>query len=194
MRRVRGAKVGSETDLEQLRLTVNLLKDRQDILDCIQRESRARDRQDVEQIATCWWEEGVDEHGPVLTKAPDYPARANAGHAANFNMTSHNITNHLCEIDGDTAYCESYVIGGLYWLDGKTTTLAFGRYLDQMEKRAGEWRLLTRRCTIEMSATTDGAWVHSKNVQGFLKPLWSKSDPSYERPIAAKPRTEGVRW
>lgn len=181
-----------EEELGRLRDTVQRLEDRQDILDCIQRESRARDRQDVGMIASCWWEDGVDEHGPVITNAPDYPAIANAGHGANFKMTSHNITNHLCEIDGDTAYCESYVIGGLFWLDDKTTTIAFGRYLDQLEKRKREWRIVTRRCTIEMSADADGAWVHSKNVEGFLKGLWSVDDPSYERPIIAK--RDGVRW
>lgn len=183
-----------EEELVALRQTIGQLKDRQDILDCIQRESRGRDRQDSEQIASCWWEDGVDEHGPVTTRAPDYPARANSGHANNFHMTSHNITNHLCEIDGDVAYCESYVIGGLYWLAEEKTTLAFGRYLDQLEKRHGEWRIKTRRCTIEMSADADGSWVHSNNVKGFLKALWSKDDPSYERPIVAKPRNEGVRW
>jgi hypothetical protein len=181
-----------EEEFERLKGTVQHLKDRQDILDCIQRESRARDRQDVDMIAGCWWEDGVDEHGPILTKAPAYPAKANAGHSANFNMTSHNITNHLCQIEGDTAYCESYVIGGLFWLDGKTTTIAFGRYLDQLERRRSEWRIATRRCTIEMSAESDGTWVHSKNVKGFLKALWNKEDPSYERPIVAK--RDGVRW
>lgn len=183
-----------EQEVEKLKATVAYLKDRQEILDCIQRECRARDRQDADMIAACWWEDGVDEHGPAITGAREYPAQANAGHSANFNMTSHNITNHLCEIDGDTAYCESYVIGGLFWLDGKTTTIAFGRYIDQLERRNGEWRLKTRRCTIEMSADTDGTWVYSKNVKGFLKGLWSKEDPSYERPIVAKPKTEGVRW
>jgi hypothetical protein len=186
--------MGIEAEFEQLKATVQQLKDRQEILDCIVRESRARDRQDSEQIASCWWEDGLDEHGAVMNQAPDYPARANAGHAANFNMTSHNITNHLCELDGDVAYCESYVVGGLFWRDDKTTTIAFGRYLDQLERRNGEWRILTRRCTIEMSANTDGTWVHSKNVKGFLKGLWSKDDPSYERPIVAKHFTEGVRW
>lgn len=179
-------------DIAELMQTVRYLKDRQDILDCIQRESRARDRQDAEQIASCWWEDGVDEHGSVITGMPDYPERANRGHRMNFHMTSHNITNHLCEIDGDTAYCESYVVGGLFWLDGKKTTIAFGRYLDQLERRNGEWRMLTRRCTIEMTADTDASWVYSENVKGFLKPLWSKEDPSYERPIVAK--RDGVRW
>lgn len=183
-----------EEEFEQLKQTVQRLQDRQDILDCIVRESRARDRQDVEMMESCWWEDGVDEHGPITTKAPDYAARANAGHGANFHLTSHNITNHLCEIDGNTAHCESYVMGGLFWLDGKTTTIAMGRYLDLLEKRNGEWRMLTRRCTIEMTADTDGSWVHSKFVKGFLKGLWSKDDPSYERPFTAKPKSEGVRW
>jgi hypothetical protein len=181
-------------ELDEILTTVRYLKDRQDILDCIQRESRARDRQDVEQIASCWWDDGFDEHGPYIVGLPEYPDSANAGHRANFNLTSHNITNSVCEIDGNEASCESYVIGGLYWLDGKSTTIAFGRYLDQLEKRDGKWRMKARRCTIEATADTDGSWIHSQNIQGFLKGLWSKEDPSYERPYVTKPRSEGVRW
>ncbi len=178
--------------IEELARTVALLKDRQDIADCIQRECRARDRQDVEQIAGCWWPEGVDEHGPSICGFPEYPARANKGHQAFFRMTSHNITNHLCELDGDTAYCESYVMGGLAWADSRKTTIACGRYLDQLERRGGEWRLLARRCTIEMTADADAAWIESAAIKGFLKPLWSREDPSYERPVT--PSREGVRW
>jgi SnoaL-like domain len=181
-----------EAEFEKLKAKVERLQDRQDILDCIQRECRARDRQDTDQIAGCWWEDGADEHGPIITQVPDYPARANKGHSDNFNMTSHNITNHICEIDGDRAYCESYVVGGLFWLDGKTTTIAFGRYLDQLEKRQGEWRMLIRKCTIEMTADTDASWVYSKNVKGFLKARWDGKDPSYERPFVAN--KEGLRW
>jgi len=181
-------------ELDEILSTVRYLKDRQDILDCIQRESRARDRQDVDQITGCWWSEGIDEHGPNTVGFPEYPNAANKGHQTFFNMTSHNITNCLVEIDGDTAHCESYVIGSLFWQDGKSTTIAFGRYLDRLERRNGEWRMLVRRCTIESSASADGTWVHSKPVQGFLKALWSKEDPSYERPFNPKPRSEGVRW
>lgn len=184
-----------DAEIEELLTTVRHLKDRQDILDCIQRESRARDRQDTEQIAGCWWEDGIDEHGAITTGMPDYPARANLGHQMNFLMTSHNITNHLCDIDGDTAHCESYVVGGLSWLDGDKTTIAMGRYLDRLEKRGGEWRMLVRRCTIEMTADCDGSWAKSNEVKGFLKAIWGdKADPSYERPYVARPPSEGVRW
>ncbi|WP_285018186.1 nuclear transport factor 2 family protein [Novosphingobium sp. fls2-241-R2A-195] len=177
-----------------LAATVTYLKDRQDILDCIIRECRARDRQDVEQIASCWWEDGVDEHGAVVTFAPDYPERANAGHRWGFQATSHNITNHICDIDGDTANCESYVVGGLFWKDSQKTSIAFGRYLDRLEKRGGEWRIMVRRCTIEMTADADPSWVFSDAVKGFLKHQWSREDPSYERPITWKPKEQGVRW
>ena len=183
-----------EEELAQLKRSVQTINDRQQILDCITRESRGRDRHDSEQIASCWWDDGVDEHGAYLHPATLYPARANAGHRANFHMTSHNITNHLCELNGDIAYCESYVMGGLSWLDKNVTTIALGRYIDQLERRNGEWRIRTRRCTIEMTADCDGSWVHSASVEGFLKGLWSKDDPSYERPIVAKPKAEGVRW
>ena len=48
-----------EEEFEKLNGTVLHLTDRQGILDCIQRESRARDRQDLEMIARCWWEDGI---------------------------------------------------------------------------------------------------------------------------------------
>jgi SnoaL-like domain len=181
-----------QPDLESMIATVGLLKDRQDILDCIQRECRARDRQDEAQILSCWWDDGVDEHGSVISRIPDYAARANMGHKMYFNMTSHNITNHLCEIKGGTAHCETYVLGGLFWQDNERTTMAFGRYLDRMVRRNGEWRLHTRKCTIEMSADADGSWVFSDNVKGFLKARWDGQDPSDNRPFVAG--IDGLRW
>ncbi len=181
-----------EARFDALEREFRALKDRQDILECIQRESRARDRQDSTQIESCWWPDGVDEHGSVITMVPAYAARANMGHSMNFHMTSHNITNQVLEINGDTAWCESYVVGGLFWLDGKKTTIAFGRYLDQLERRDGEWRMHTRKCTIEMTADADPDWVHSNNVKGFLKARWDGKDPSYERPYVAS--TDGERW
>lgn len=181
-----------ESELQQMRDRIQRLQDRQDILDCIMREARGRDRQDVDLIASCYWEDGVDEHGPVITRAPDYPARANAGHAAFFSATSHNITNHTCEINGDVAHCESYVIGGLLSLDQKTCKIAPGRYIDQLERRNGEWRITIRRTVIDMAVEGDASWLQSRAISGFLKGLWSKSDPSYRRPNTLN--AEDKRW
>ena len=181
-----------EQELAALRATVQEIKDRQDIRDCIVRESRARDRQDIAAIEACWWPDGIDEHGAVITDVPQYAKRANMGHSMNFHMTSHNITNHVCDLDGDTAHCESYVVGGLFWLDGKTTTIAMGRYLDRLVRRDGEWRMLIRKCTIEMTANCDSSWVYSDNIKGFLKARWDGKDPCYDRPYEAN--NEGLRW
>lgn len=143
-------------------------------------------------IAGCYWQDGSDEHGPIITPAPDYPQRANAGHAAYFSATSHSITNHTCEIHGNVAYCESYVVGGLLSKDQKTCKIAPGRYIDQLEKRNGEWRIVVRRTMVDMAFEGDSSWLQSPAVAGFLKGMWSKQDPSYRRPV--KPEATDARW
>lgn len=179
-------------DLAELAAMVRELKDRQDILDVIVRESRGRDRHDAELTASCYWPEGADEHGPIPLPATEYPEQANAGHAAAFAMNQHNLASHSCEIDGDTAYCETYVVGMLLSLDGQTCTVAAGRYMDQMERRDGEWRILWRRSTVEGAMQGDASWLHSPAVKGFLKGTRDRADPSYHRPyVIGGP---GARW
>jgi hypothetical protein len=179
-------------DQRELAATVRYLKDRQDILDCITREARGRDRQDVALTASCYWPDGVDEHGPSITPAPDYPARANVGHALFFSATSHNITNHSCEIDGDQAVTETYVVGGLLSKDGARCILSPGRYVDHLERRNGEWRIKTRRTIVDMALEGDASWLNTPALKGFLKGTWDKEDRSYTRPVVAG--DDGPRW
>ena len=65
----------------------------------------------------------------------------NATHAAGSQQTMHNITTHTCEIDGDVAHAESYVMGAILNRDGVTARLLCGRYIDRLERRDGEWRI-----------------------------------------------------
>ena len=88
----------AEQELAELKATVRYLKDRQEILDVIIRESRGRDRHDTELTASCYWPDGADEHGPVPFAATDYPELANKGHAAAFAMNQHNLANHSCSL------------------------------------------------------------------------------------------------
>jgi hypothetical protein len=179
-------------ELAQLKATVRQLQDRQQILDVIVRESRGRDRHDVDLIASCYWPEGADEHGAVPIPALDYPEIANKGHAGAFAMNQHNLANHACEIDGDTAYCETYVIGTLLSHDGLTCTMAAGRYMDQLERRDGEWRILWRRSTVEAAIQGDASWLHTAPVKGFLKGTRDRGDLSYQRPYRIG--GPGARW
>src|SRR5580658_9246733 len=181
-----------EEEIRQIRGMLQGMKDRQDILDCLTREARGRDRHDAELTASCYWEDGEDEHGLSITPGPQYGEKANAGHRAVFSGNSHNLTNHLCEIDGNVAYCETYVMGGLLSLDQKTCKLALGRYFDQLECRDGVWKILRRRGTVDMVLEGDASWLHAPAVKGFMKGQRSNSDPSYQRPIEFD--SEHERW
>lgn len=181
-----------EEEIAALRKEVREIQDRRAIWDCLVRESRGRDRHDAELTSSCYWEDGGDEHGQVVTMGPQYGEAANAGHRAGFAANSHNLVNHSCELDGDTANCETYVIGGLLSLDGKTCKVAFGRYLDRLEKRDGVWKIKVRRCPVDMVAEGDASWLQTPALAGFIKGQRSKADVSYARPIAFGP--EGERW
>ncbi len=181
-----------DAEIAHIRKTVQYLRDRQEILDCLIREARGRDRHDAELTRSCYWDDGADEHGAVVTPGPQYGEKANAGHRAAFAANSHNLTNHSCEIDGDVANCETYVMGGLLSLDEKTCKIALGRYVDRLERRNGEWRIKLRRSVIDMVAEGDASWLKSAAVSGFLKGLRSKDDSSYRRPIEVSP--SGERW
>jgi SnoaL-like domain len=169
--------------LEHLERRIQELHDRQAILDCITREARGRDRHDVELTLSAFWEDALDEHGPKVSPAAEYPEQANAGHAAFFKATNHNLTNHTCEIDGDVAHCETYVIGAMLIKNLKNTILLIGRYLDRMERRNGEWRIALRRTIVDSSLQGDASILQTAIFAGFPKGIWTREDPSYQRPL-----------
>ncbi|ABW12702.1 conserved hypothetical protein [Parafrankia sp. EAN1pec] len=182
-----------EDELKELRREVQYVKDRVAILDCIMAQSRGHDRHDLELMRSVYHEDGVDEHGPVVKLGPEYGDYANKAHASVFVDHLHNITTHTCEIDGDEAHCESYVIGAMRARDGKSVHLFGGRYLDRVERRDGVWRIALRRCTLEWTMAGDTSLLTSGAFAGFVKGTWDKSDPSYARPQDLE-KTPVERW
>jgi hypothetical protein len=177
---------------EALERNIQHVLDRQAILDCLVREARGRDRHDVELTLSAFWEDALDEHGPKISLAADYPEQANAGHAAFFKATNHNLANHTCELDGDVAHCETYVVGAMLIKNLKNTILLIGRYLDRMERRRGEWRIASRRTIVDSSLQGDASILQTPIFAGFPKGLWSRDDPSYQLPLDFEARVE--RW
>lgn len=172
-----------EDELQEIRRELRYVRDRQAILDCVTRQSRGHDRHDVELMASAYHPDGVDEHGPVVNSGPDYGEYANQAHSSVFVDHLHHITTHTCDIDGDEAHCESYVIGAMRARDGKSVHLIGSRYLDRLERRDGTWRIALRRCTVEWTMTGDTSLLTSGAFAGFLKGSWDKDDPSYARPL-----------
>ena len=182
--------------LDQLEKNIQNLIDRQAILDCVAKNARGCDRHDSDLLASAYHPDGVDEHGFSVNMGPDYPAWANEQHSNGSLQHLHHITHQTCEIDGDEAHCESYVIGLFLNKDGQSSHILSGRYLDRLEKRDGEWRIALRRSTVEVFMKADAAMITSPFFakMGFLKGLRDKTDLSYKRPLTLEDTPDDHRW
>lgn len=182
------------SDFEKLRNDVQYLLDRKAIEDLIHSHARGHDRFDVELLNAAYHRDGVDEHGVAVNAGPDYGAWANAIHAAGSQLCLHNITTHNCEIDGDTAHAESYVLVGLLNPDGKAARLINGRYVDRLEKRDGQWKIVLRRCTVDLLIAADASILTLPQFKagGYIRGQRDKSDVSYQRPLALTKQAD--RW
>jgi hypothetical protein len=181
--------------LQQRERKLQYLMDRTEILDCIARHARGCDRFDSELLASAYHADGVDEHGFAINAGPKYPEWANAQHGRGSLQNMHNITTHSCEIDGDVAYAESYVIGLFLNSDGKTARLLAGRYADRLERRNGEWRIALRRSTVDVALAGDASFLSLPYFveMGFVKGMRDKRDVSYQRPLTLD-ETPADRW
>jgi SnoaL-like domain len=177
--------VKNESDLDQLRRDVRYLMDRTAILDCISKHARGHDRHDADLLTEAYHPDGVDEHGHAVNSGSVYAAWVNPVHAAGSQVHTHNITTHTCDIDGDTAHCESYVLVCLLNHDGVTARVISGRYIDRLEKRDGEWKIAIRRSTLELVFTADASLLQSEltKQQGYPRGTRDRRDLSYLRPL-----------
>ncbi len=187
----------AEQRIEALEKQLRYLTDRQQIIDCIARNARGCDRHDPDLLSSAYQLDGIDEHGAANTiDGQQYHAWANEVHAKGSLQNMHNITTHTCEIDGDEAHAESYVIGLFLNPDGVTARLLAGRYIDRLERCDDEWRIALRRCTVEVIMKADASIIASDYFldMGFLKGLRDKQDVSYQRPLTLDDTPAGHRW
>ena len=178
-----GKHMADSDELQALMKRVQYLEDRAAILDCVMNQARGHDRHDAELMGSVYFSDGVDEHGPVIKTGPEYGEWANGVHTQVFEDHLHNITTPTCEIDGDVAHAESYVMGAMRAKGGKIVSLMGGRYLDRLERRDGVWKIAVRRCTIEWMMNGDSSMLASGAVKGFIKGKWDRTDASYIRPL-----------
>jgi len=124
---------------------LNYLKDRQAILDCLKRYTRGADRHDVELIKSAFWPDAIISYGRPIT-VEEFATWANSLHAAKFVQNQHHVTGQTVDIQGNIAHVESYVVYFLLSNDSTTgtNTIGSGRYVEQYEKRNGEWRIKIR--------------------------------------------------
>lgn len=180
-------------DERTLEEKVDYLLDRIAIQDCIAQHARGHDRHDVELLTDTYHHDGVDEHGHQVNSGPAYAEWANTTHAMSSASHLHNVTTHSCEIDGDVAHAESYVIGMFTDPGAETSRMLAGRYIDRLERRDGKWGIVLRRATVEVILEGKAVLPNGAGLvgSGYLKGNRDRSDPSYQRPLTSE---GGERW
>lgn len=131
---------------------MQMLLDRQAIVDLSFRYSRACDRLDRDLLASVYWPDATDDHGIFQGGATDYVEWV-ISLLSGWTSSHHTNGNFLIEINGDDAVGECHWTGFYRFTidDQVTDQLAAGRYLDRYQRRHGEWRILHRTCTTEWS-------------------------------------------
>lgn len=136
---------------------MRVLLDQQALRDVLSRYCRGLDRMDKEMACAVWHEGGTAFYDGIFEGTGhgfiDWVWEA---HAA-MERHSHQITNVLCEIDGDRATSESYVTvvlwtrpdqqGQQYELVGR------GRYLDRWSRGDGRWAIDHRIHLLDQSSS-----------------------------------------
>ncbi len=110
---------------------------------------RTLDRQDHELLASLFHSDAIDDHGVYNGSASGFVDFMRSGGAAGVHWTHHNGT-QIVEIEGDVAQCETYTIAlcrmGQAGEEGYNREIFLRvRYLDQVEKRSGVWKIAHRR-------------------------------------------------
>ena len=185
--------MNNDDRLMALEAKVQELVDRQAIFDCIKRNARGNDRFDVDLVTSSYHDDGLHEVGQNRVPGPGYGEHANVAHGKLFDANLHNVTMHMCEIDGDVAHAESYSLGIFLDKGSETGRILAGRYIDRLERRDGEWRIVLRRSTVEIAlegkaTLPTGAMLPGS---GYLRGNRDRTDPSYERPLTPD---SGARW
>ena len=161
------------------------LLDRQDILDCLVRFSRGMDRFDKSLFLSAFHSDAIIAAGEFVGSPFKLYEWARKLHERGQSATHHNLLNHSCDIDGDTAHTETY-----YLFVGRnrdaSNWMAGGRYIDRLEKRKGLWKIALRTNAIEWSGMVPTlpipfAEVADAQLNGVA--ARSSKDISYRRPL-----------
>lgn len=160
------------------------LADRAAIDDLLSLHCRGLDRQDVEAIREAYWPDAHVDYGAYKGNAHIFAGLVVEALAGAYELTRHSLCNTLVRFTGDQALSESSVTAAHLFVGAEQEMLFYGRYLDKLEKRDGQWKLTHRQVVMDWSRcmpVTDergsaafkdmakGATGQTDPLYGFLK-------------------------
>jgi hypothetical protein len=160
--------------------------DRSEIHRAMLRYARGLDRLDNVLARSCYWDDAIEDHGQFVGTPDDFLKYAN-GTTLMFEAVQHGILNHICDLQGDDAFCETY-----YQFTGVTAGegpnfVSTGRYVDHFQKRDAEWRIANRVTLVEsqMDVPKSASLGRMPSVYTADEPCQAardRTDVSYHRP------------
>lgn len=164
-------------------VTVELLVERAQILDCQLRYTRGMDRLDRELARSAYHDDAIDNHGGYVAGVEDFLDWAFNYHAEQVRH-QHYVGNHTVDIDGDVAHAETYyTFVGTDRDERKPIEIVGGRYLDRMDRREGRWAIAARVCVEEWRILVPSSLSSSVAALVGVGVARDKSDVSYRRPL-----------
>lgn len=109
------------------------------------RYARAIDRRDMALLRSVYHDDAVDEHGTAYQGNVEGFIAAMPGLMGNYEVTQHQIHSKVFAIEGDKANGELYFTAYHRMIEPARHLVVHGRYLDNYEKREGEWKIAYRR-------------------------------------------------
>lgn len=192
---------------DELHEAVQVLQDRQAILDCLMNYSRGVDRLDRELLLSCYHPDAIDDHGMFVGDREEFADWVVGMHSSTHLSHQHCLFNHSCDLDGDVAHTETYYMFAGMNREGAPLVTSGGRYLDRFERRDGRWAIAHRVCVRDWapvdqqpdpedpSTLTAIRAALPPDVLAFMRggplPTRDRQDPSYTRPLLAD--TDRVR-
>lgn len=124
-----------------------------EIRQALVRYCRGVDRGIAELIESAYHSDAIDYHGPFTGSPKDFARLVVEKFDAAGITGQHHITNCFILLDGERAKVESYFLAYRPQRSALTTEPELvplsGRYLDNFEKRKGEWRIVRREVTFD---------------------------------------------
>jgi len=165
------------------------LADENDIRNLYYRYCRGLDRWQWEVVRSCYHPDATDDHGDFRGNVDEFIEMIKVA-MPKLQSSSHFIGNLLIEVDGDKARGEAYAIAQSRLFprgDKPASDLWTGfRYIDDLEKRGGEWRIANRVCVFEWTRTdpVPAGWDFS---EAFRRPQHGTDDPVFALSLADLP-------
>ena len=131
------------------------MPDRQAIADILHLHCRGLDRLDGPALQSCYWPDAEVDYGSYVGPAQDFAGLVVAALQGNYELTRHALSNMLIDLQASRARCETYVNADHLLPDAALEMCFGGRYLDLLEKRDGQWRILHRRVVMDWAKTRE---------------------------------------